>query len=984
MEALFALLLIALLLAAPVAALVWAINAHKRIKDLTERLTNLEQGAPPPPAPPMSSPVATATDVAGTPPRTEAAAPQATGVTRLTAGVEAPPPVLPPVMETPERPGPAPDLEAAAPDAEAKAWNWEQFMGVKLAAWLGGLALFLALAFLIKYSFEHDLIPPAVRVGLGYLAGLALVAGGIQITQRNYAVTGQTLSATGIVTLYAITFAAHAIYSFPAFSTLVTMLIMVLVTAGAFLLANAQRAQVIALLGMLGGFLTPILLSTGRDNAAGLFLYLAILDLGLIAIAGRRNWTHLILLGAIGTAILQAGWFNTHYDTTKLPTLVIVSSGFIALFGLAHARLSRMVLRQDFIAWAAVVPALMAFGFAIPLVQHFVTAWKPQWVLALLLAAAVGALAALLLNRRHSKFHPVVGLASFYVLGLWLSGSHVDSQLAWSIGAILVFAGLHSAVPFVRHRFEHEDPELPWAGIFPLVGLVALLPVVFAGAAATPWVWPAATALVVLAFVRALMMRSLAPLVFVLVGGMIVLGAAITRIAPGTAGSFLELVLVVMLGIGFVSATVAVLNRIRSDHPGSSVPLPRWAEHMPGVSATAPFLLLAFLVTRIRPDSVAPLFLAAVALAALLFVLAFWQRRGALCVAALAGVLLVEHAVHFGDILSVSPTARLAWHLGIAVLFVGLPFALRARMLPLQGAVATAALSFPGHLFLIVTTAKFALPGVEPGLVAVSLALPAIAGMWIVTRTVSSEEPWRLNRLAWLGASALFCITVAIPLQYSHQWLTLGWALEGAALIALFRKLPHPGLRIGGVVLLCVVFVRLALNEEVLRYGVRGELPIFNWILATYGTAALACFLGAAWIRPSDARVLGVVARPLLAALGAILAFLLLNLQIADYFTPWGRPLELSFSGIFSRDMAYTIGWAVFALLLLLAGIRLKARHARYASLALLGAALLKLFFHDLLELNQLYRIGALVAVAVVAIVSSWLYQRFLRDDSTG
>jgi uncharacterized membrane protein len=238
-----------------------------------------------------------------------------------------------------------------------------------------------------------------------------------------------------------------------------------------------------------------------------------------------------------------------------------------------------------------------------------------------------------------------------------------------------------------------------------------------------------------------------------------------------------------------------------------------------------------------------------------------------------------------------------------------------------------------------------------------------------------------MNRLAWLGASALFCLTVAIPIQWSNQWLTLGWALEGAALIALYRKLPHPGLRTAGVVLLCAVFVRLALNEQVIHYGVRGHWPIWNWILAVYGTAALACFAGAALLRPADAKTIGVPAKPLLATLGTILAFLLMNLQIADYFTPWGRPLEFSFSGSFARDMAYTIGWSVFALAMLIAGISSRTRAARYAALALLGAAVLKLFFHDLAQLNQLYRIGALVAVAVVAIVSSWLYQRFLRAD---
>jgi uncharacterized membrane protein len=76
--------------------------------------------------------------------------------------------------------------------------------------------------------------------------------------------------------------------------------------------------------------------------------------------------------------------------------------------------------------------------------------------------------------------------------------------------------------------------------------------------------------------------------------------------------------------------------------------------------------------------------------------------------------------------------------------------------------------------------------------------------------------------------------------------------------------------------------------------------------------------------------------------------------------------------------MSYSIAWALFALLLLIAGIRKRNKAARYASLALLGFVLLKLFFHDLSQLQQLYRIAALIIVAIVAILASFLYQRFL------
>jgi uncharacterized membrane protein len=203
--------------------------------------------------------------------------------------------------------------------------------------------------------------------------------------------------------------------------------------------------------------------------------------------------------------------------------------------------------------------------------------------------------------------------------------------------------------------------------------------------------------------------------------------------------------------------------------------------------------------------------------------------------------------------------------------------------------------------------------------------------------------------------------------------------LEGAALCWLFRRVPHPGLRLAGVALLIVVFARLALNPAVLSYHPRAAFPIFNWYLYTYGIAAVCLFAAARLLAPPRQRVLGHDARPLLYTLGTVLAFLIVNIEIADYFsTPGAAALTFQFSGNFARDMSYSIAWALFALLMLIVGMRKEIAPVRYASLGLLGITVIKLFFHDLSQLDQLYRIGAFVVVAIIAILASFLYQRFL------
>jgi uncharacterized membrane protein len=274
-------------------------------------------------------------------------------------------------------------------------------------------------------------------------------------------------------------------------------------------------------------------------------------------------------------------------------------------------------------------------------------------------------------------------------------------------------------------------------------------------------------------------------------------------------------------------------------------------------------------------------------------------------------------------------------------------------------------------------------PNDVPGLIALVCALPPLFGLMTLLRSIPADAPCRLNRLAWFGGSTLFFITLIFPLQFATHpevW-TIAWALEGAALVWLYHRIPHPGLRVPGVALLVAVFVRLMLNPAVLDYALRSERSILNWILWTYGLAALSCFVAARLLAPPRDRLWGFPLPGLLATLGTILAFALMNLEIADYFTPINERLRLEFSGNFARDMTYTIGWAVFALLLVIAGALRKVQAARFAAIALFCVTVLKLLFHDLVWLAPAYRIGAFLAVAVIATTAAFVFQRFLRSQ---
>lgn len=189
-----------------------------------------------------------------------------------------------------------------APEPQ-EAFSLEKFMGVKLFAWLGGVAMFFGVIFFVKYAFEKNLIPPALRIALGFVTGAGLLVGGL-CTHRlvKYRVLAQTLCATGVLILYGVSFAAHAIYHFDAFGTVQTFAVMAVVTAVAFLTAVRLEALVVAVLGMLGGFLTPILLSTGQDQVFGLFGYITFFG-GNFA----RDMTYSIAWGLFSLGLLGIG-----------------------------------------------------------------------------------------------------------------------------------------------------------------------------------------------------------------------------------------------------------------------------------------------------------------------------------------------------------------------------------------------------------------------------------------------------------------------------------------------------------------------------------------------------------------------------------------------------------------------------------------------------------------------------------------------------
>ncbi len=865
-------------------------------------------------------------------------------------------------------------------------------MGAKLFAWIGGFALFLGVAFFVKYSFEHNLISPELRVAIGFVVGASLIIGGLLLKRKENAVTAQTLCATGTLVLYAVTFACRAYYHFEFFGLVPTFLLMTFITAIAFLLAVRLNAMVVAVLGIAGGFLTPVLLSTGEDHPLGLFVYIALLDVGLLAVAQRQRWNALPILGAVGTVLMQFAWVTTffvpekYFDGNNVLVAMAVFAGFQALFLAAAAWAKRTAKTSRELLACALGLAGAAIVFAFYLLSFPTIAYRPTLLFSYVFIVDLGVLALTLLESRLTIVNALAGLAVFILLAAWTASYLTTANLYTALTFYFVFALFHSATPLVLQRMRKV--QVPWwTQAFPALSLLLVLMPIFQITELSILVWPFVLILDLLAIGLVLATRRLLPVVAMLLLTLVAIGGWLLRVPTELTDLPTALFILGGFAIFFVAASWTCGRFITTGTKppklfGNVTDPANLSIQFPALSVAMPFLLLIMVTQRLPLLNPSAVFGLALLLIILLLMMSERLSLDALPAVGLACVLALEHAWHFEHFNPSNPSRAatpLVWYLGFYAVFSVFPFIFHRKFSGKTGPWAAAALAGPLNFYLVYDVIRSAYPNVAPGLVPAAFGLPSLLGLSLLLKRTPPNSAARNAQLALFGGAALFFVTLIFPIEFDRQWITIGWALEGAALCWLFRRVPHPGLRLTGVVLLVIVFGRLALNPAVLSYHPRAAFPILNWYLYTYGIATVCLFAAARFLAPPRHLVFGSNVRPLLYTLGTVLAFLLVNIEIADYFNTSGTvALTFQFSGNFARDMSYSIAWALFALLMLIVGIRKRIAPVRYASLALLGLTVVKLFFHDLSQLDQLYRISAFVAVAIIAMVASFLYQRFL------
>ena len=195
---------------------------------------------------------------------------------------------------------------------------------------IGIVAILIGVSYFIKYAFDNGWIGPAGRIALGLLAGIALILWSERFRARGHAPFSYSLKAVGIGTLYLSLWGAFQVYHLvPSAAAFVAM---ILVTAATLTLALTQDAEILAAFAMIGGFGTPVLLSTGQNHEIVLFSYICLLDLAMLAMVRAKPWRRLLVGSFTGTAILYGGWFFSYYTRDQRAVTTLFTLIFAAIF----------------------------------------------------------------------------------------------------------------------------------------------------------------------------------------------------------------------------------------------------------------------------------------------------------------------------------------------------------------------------------------------------------------------------------------------------------------------------------------------------------------------------------------------------------------------------------------------------------------------------------------------------------------------------
>ena len=838
-----------------------------------------------------------------------------------------------PALQTPATPPPLPRTPRPRELDEDWSSGAIEWLAERWMAWVGAAALLMGLGFFLKYAIERGWIGPEIRVGMGLVFAVALYGLGAWLLRRDYRPVGQGVAGASLGFWYLSLYAGcHWHGFFPEEA----MFALMAVGAGALLaLAVAFHAQPVAVLGVLGGFLAPLLMKTSTPSPWPLFRYLLLVDAATLAAASFRRWRVTEVVAFAATALMWGVWFSRVYTTPYLDDVLWLLSLYFLLFvgaGVWNFLVTNRVLVPDDLILVFVVPALYSYAIY-ELTRPLYSRW--HGAMATGLAAVYAALS--IVGRRLRPDQKLL-VDSFMGIALTFLAAAIPLQFTghWipivgaAYAAVLVTVGLRRDVPPLR------------AGGFVVVGAVQVLMAVYVLAAfehpdrITPWLLQR-TGWIDEPFVAGMWTfingRSLAMLANVL--------------------------------------SLAWIAREYRRHPGAvlewEASIRDWAVFGAALGTAGTALLETFAYVEVRHwpgDTLAGL--AGIELAVLVAGLATLAAR-------IGPRWLFDVARAFAILL-------LIMHVMGAVVLVGEGRAARLSDQPLwsnsvllnpRGFANLALLLAALYVFLIARSRpEFAgeverKSGWTPSSQFAFLSL--IAG-WLTVAT----ETFALSQVQhWTATQTLAFSTVHVS------------ALVAASIVMTIRLGPPSSSAIAVIAsialgVMCLGLAGQTFDEQTWRKQAEGALWLLPAVVNPRGLAFICAAASLIWfarlarrLQQSDQRT--SLGNASLYQFAALLAHTVLWLAITVEVYAAGLAAGWSTG----KSLAVTIAWTLYGLVLFGVGLGWRWTSVRLASLAVFVAATAKVFLLDVWDLAPVIRYVAFIGLGVALLSTSYFYHRF-------
>ncbi len=388
-----------------------------------------------------------------------------------TQTVQPPPPVPSSAVAAQSPPSQAPTF-ATAPKPGAE--DLEGTIGKLWLNRIGIFAILIGVSYFIKYAFDNGWIGPSGKIALGLLAGIGLVLWSERFRSKGYEVFSYSLKAVGIGTLYLSLWGAFQIYHLVP--SAVAFIAMIVVTASAIALALSQDAEILAAFAMIGGFSTPVLLSTGQNHEIVLFSYVGLLDAAILGMVTLKPWRRLLVGSFLGTATLYVGWCSEYYTQDQRALTVFFTFMFGAIFAAIPllTPLTKSRWRRGFSVTLTLLPLVNAAALFLALFAMYDNERVTLTWYSLGLAAAYLALSNQFKRRAagHEDIVKVVNLLhiaiaiAFITIAIPLKLDSHWITIGWLIeSAVLLFVAVRTKTDFLRY----------FAGTTLALGIVRLL-----------------------------------------------------------------------------------------------------------------------------------------------------------------------------------------------------------------------------------------------------------------------------------------------------------------------------------------------------------------------------------------------------------------------------------------------------------------------------------------------------------------------------